>query len=758
MAKILDETALGARPAPQPTAGFSQYRVDPTALLEPGRALMRTGAGLEAEGDKLFNEFKVEQEKADNVRVQDAINKLKERKLDLEIGEKDGYMRLKGGAAVNQPLLPQYTQKYDDAYQQIAGSLASDAQREKFKLHAAPVEMQLKEGLLRHMVTQGDVYAKEVYEGTVRTSVRDAVVQWNNPLAVELAVAGISNAVNNRAERESWPKEMRDAEFQLQAGKVHNAVVQQALATGNPAYAEKWYEAHKADIDLPTAKALEVSVRDGEQKQLSNGYRAEFLAVQQNPKALNALKDKVLGDPTLNDDRRNALVGPIQNQIMTLDRRAEAARERWERRTERTINSFNADTLAGYPGTDPQRGLDMVNATKGTPLEPMARDAFNLANATRNFAKQPPTVQAQMLQQAEAQVRQDPTKVDRKIVDAWRQIQGRQQEEVKQDPTGFAARQGLVDLQPVDLTKPEASATALAQRYDVARAVSAQYAVPVKPLQPEEVAVVSRGLSEGSPEQQAAYLGRLKQGWGGNNQGFMATMQQIAPDNPVAAVAGSHAALDRWDAASMILRGNSYLHPNKKTDGSPAKTDLVEMPPPALFEQKFKDTVGDAFAGKADQRSAALQAVRAAYATMAVDNPKDADTKSVNSDFFDKALKTVIGGVDSYRGKTVVLPYGYDGSMFRDGVKRLVDQAYDQGVKTEFTKDRLLDLPLVNRGDGRYVFMAGDSIVLDKSGRPIQLDFNQGLPFRPSGMGRDSASATRPADITDLSRRTATQR
>lgn len=766
MAKLPTEADLGQRPALSPTLGLAQYRGEIPNLEAPGQAEMQAGAALDQIGKEIFQadkerqrQLKVEQEHADTIRAQEAINKLKERALDLQIGEAEGYLNLKGAAATNTDLVGNYKKKYDEAYSQISDSLSTPGQKEKFALHSSPVKMSFTEGLFRHQVKESDVQAKETLDGTTSVGIRTASANWDKPLLVDLEVRGIENAVKSMAERNNWPAVYAEAQRLERVSKVYTAVVDQAVATGNLVYAGKVYEEHRADIEPNTAKRLEIAVRDGEQKQLSNGYRAEFLAVQGNYKALGALKAKVMADPTLNEDRINALVGPIQNQQMMIERRAEAAQARWERNTERTINSFNANTLAGYPGTDPKIGLELVNSVKGTPLEAMARDAFHLANATRDFSSKPPVEQQQLLAQAEAAVRRDPSKVDRRVVDAWKTIAANQEKEVKENPTGFAARQGLVELLPVDLGKPDASAPALAQRYDVAKAVSAQYSVPVKPLQPEEVRKVSAALSQGSPEAQAAYLGKLKNGWAGNTQGYMATMAQLAPDNPVAAVAGSHAGLDRWDAASLILRGQSYLHPNKKEDGSPVRTDLVSMPPMPVFEQKFKDTVGDAFAGKADQRSAALQAVRAAYAAQAVDSPKDADTKSVNNTFFEKAMKVVVGEVASQSGgRSVILPYGYDTSMFKDGKKRLVDQLYDQGIKTDFTKDRLIDLPLVNRGDGRYVFMAGDSIVLDKAGQPITLDFNRGLPFIPSGRARDAVSATKPADITDLSRRTTTQK
>ena len=700
---------------------------------------MRAGSQIGAEGERLYAQVQVEMERADNLRVQDAINKLKERTLQMEVGEADGYRRLVGKQAATKALLPEYEKKYEDAVNMIAGTLSNDRQKEKFRVHQTPVGLALKEGVVRHQLAQGEVYAKQVYEGTVKTAIDTSVANFDNPLIVQLALESIAQSTNDLAERGNWPKELRDATFNDQAGKVHSAVIGQALATGNTAYAEKWFNEHKksGQIDTQTASRLEVAVRDGEQKQLANGYRSDFLEIQQTRslKALGALKSRVMGDPKLGEDRRNALVAQIQNEENRVEARNLAERARWERQVERRIDAFNANTLAGFPPTDPKAALDLVNATKNTPMQGEAQQALALARDTQAFAEQPPTVQATMLTQAEAAIRKGPSKVDRRILDAWRSISTKQAEDAKTNPVGLAARQGLVELQPLDIANPTATGPALQQRFDVAGQVSARYGGPVKPLQPEEVQALSFALQKQPPEAQATYLGNLKKAWGPNTQGYMATMGQLASDQPVVAWAGSMAGRDHGGVASMILRGNRALNPPPASDGKPARGDLVTMPPLQEFDREFRKTVGDAFAGKADQRSAAIQSVRAYYAAMAINKPGDADNKVINPDFFKTAVENVLGGVTTYNSRQVVMPYGAAKGDFEDGVKRLLQWRFDSGLKSDYTMDRLLSLPMRNVGDGRYVFMAGDSDVTDKQGRLIELDFTGGMPWRVGGSG-----------------------
>lgn len=759
-AKLPSLDSMGERPTLQPSGGVAQYRGDSGGGDLPGKAMMQAGQTLMSEADQLTAQFKVEQEKMDTLKADEAFNKLRHKQLDLTIGEQDGYLRLKGSQAATRPVLQDYKKLYDDAVTSIEGSLTSDGQREKFRARAGVSGIQFQEGILQHVFKERSVYAKEVLVGTINTEVASATAQWGNPEAVAISIARIENQVKASATDLGWPKEYADAERLEALSKVHSAVITQAIAGGNYVFAEHWYEVHKKDIDKPTSVAVIRAVEDGEQKQLSNGYRADYNTARRTGdyKALGTLLNSVEKDPKLDDGRRNALIGPIQNEMMRIENKRRADQERWERRTERALDKFHANTLAGFPPTDPQEGLQMINAVKGTSLEQYAREVVGIANATQKFANLSPVVQSQQLIEAEAAIRKDPSKFDRRILDSWRSIHDSQKREADTNPVGLMARRGVVELQPLDLANPNQTATALQQRFAVSRQAGAQFGVGVKPLQPDEVQALSNGLREAPPEKQAMYFGQLRQASGGDTQGYMAVMGQLEKDNPVAAWAGSHAGMGRMQEASLILRGQAALHPDRKTDGTPGRS-RVTMPPEADLERTFKEAVGDAFAGKPEQRSGAYQAWKAAYAAQAVDSPRDADSKSVNSDFAQKALKAVVGDVVAYKGRSVIPPYGYGNADFKDGVARLLDQQIDQGLKTQFTRDRLLELPLVNRGDGRYVFMSGDSKVVDEAGREIVIDFTRGVPFRPSG-GRiaPEPKGGRPADITDLSRRTATQR
>jgi hypothetical protein len=169
MATELPDLTKQPRPTPQPSGGVARYRGEIPNIEAAGEGRMALGAAdinaggsLNKDAHELFHAYKVEQERADHLRAEEAFSKLRDAQLDLTVGPDNGYERLKGSQAVGRPVLDDYRKRFDDQVDLIGGSLATDAQKEKFRKAASVARMQFQEGLARHLVKQSDVYAKEV--------------------------------------------------------------------------------------------------------------------------------------------------------------------------------------------------------------------------------------------------------------------------------------------------------------------------------------------------------------------------------------------------------------------------------------------------------------------------------------------------------------------------------------------------------------------------------------------------------------------
>jgi hypothetical protein len=704
------------------------------------RGLQMIGHALGEGAQEMYRAQKIEEERVNTMAAEDAFTKLRTQQLDLTDGETNGFKRLQGAAAVTKPILPEYTKRFDDAQTAIAGTLTNDEQRQKFKVRADVSRLQYQDDLLRHLAHQSDTYSKEVYDGTVAVEQRNATARWDSPNDVQLSLDRVKSAVDDRAERYGWAPEYRTATQQMEQGKIHSAVVSQAIATGNFRYAEDWYNAHREDIDPVTAKHLELAVRDGTQKELTAGYTADFLAGRDSPKALDALETRVMADETLDPTRQNMLVGRIQSRAEMLDRRAQAMRAHQEKQIEKAIGTVNQNTLAGFEPTNEQMA-PVLDAAKGTDLEAQAQQMVQLANATREFRLANPQQQEKYLADVEAAIRRDPTRFDIKTLDALRAINANQKKQVQEDPIGFATKQGAVEPKPLDLTKPAEQGEPLQERFAIARSMRDTHQAPMKPLTPQEATLVGNALKRASPTEKRDYFAGLSEASGGDNEGYSAIMSQLAPDDPVTAIAGVYAGKKRMLASDLMLRGQAMLQPNGKEDGQPDKGKLWPMPPEKELDTAFSSYEQDAFAGRPQLRNAFHQSSKAIYAALSADAGDG--TGQFNQDRWDESVKLATGGIEKYNGKAIVMPYGFDKGEFKDVVRRKVDQIMtrSEGGSTvppdpkdpaqmvgrlapTVTADKLRSMPLEPIGDGRYVFRAGDGILVDRAGKPVIMDFN----------------------------------
>lgn len=730
MAKLVDPSAV-ERPVPRQIGGRASLQVPGPSGAE-GRGMAQLGSDLERGHDEIYQAIKIEEERANRLRAEDAYTKLREKQLELTVGKDTGFQHLKGADAASKDVLREWTKRFQDAETQIAGTLGNDEQRRGFKARADVARLQYTEEIYRHLAREGDVYAKEVFDGTMGVEQRNAVAKWDSPNDVNLSIDRIRQAVEERAGRYGWPAEYKNKVINEELGKVHSAVIQQAIASGNHVYAQSWYDKHRSEVDLQTAKNLERVVEDATQKQLFNGYQRDYLAAQASRGALGELEKKVTADGTLDDARKNVLLGRIQNRQGVLEQRAIAAQDRWERKIERSIDKARAEVLAGGVVTPEHMG-PLISATKGTPMAAEVDGVIKLSNATNAFRLAPPVQQEQALAAGEAAWRADPSKMDRRIITAWKSIHEHQRQAVKESPITFAVQQGIVEaLPPVDLSKPEQSAAALSQRFDIARGMQAKYQAPFKPLTPEEANLLSGALKGMNAEQKVSYFSRLFRASGSDMAGYSAMMAQLAPDSPVTAAAGDFASKGRGETARLMLEGQQILHPNRKEDGTPDKGKLWPMPAETDLRKAFASFERDAFMGHDAFRNQVWQSAVAIYAKKSVDAGDASGV--VNSSRWEESMKLASGGIERWNGRSTVMPWGYTKSQFKDALSQRIDDVVASGKLPDgISKARLWDMPLEPIGDGRYVFRAGDGILYERNPKDDALRGELGTLRRPDG-------------------------
>ena len=651
----------------------------------------------------------------------------------------------KGQDVIDKPVYTEWSKKLDDARSQISAGLTNDMQRQEFQRRADATTVQFQEGLGHHVAQQTDVAYKQNYDGRKEVETRSAIQNWNNPAAVEASLLRVKDGVDMMAEHFRWPQSLRDGALLMDQGAINKEIVQTAIANGDYEYAQKWATDHQDNMDLRTRKYLETALREGKQKEVFNAFTSDYLANMKDPHYLETLLTKVQKDPVLDDSRVNMLTYRIQRQQDTLQKASDAQAARYKAQVMGGINEVMSVIQSGYPPSQDQMQKVVDQAGYDQETKAAASEMVRHATAVRAFSQQTPVEQERFLAGAEANARSDPMKYDIKLLNSMRNISTSQRNEVKADPVDFAVRQGIEQPSTVDASKITDMGPVLRERYALINNMKGTHNAPEKPLTEAEAAHLGMLLKNATPAVKTKFYGDLSAASGSDDigrAGYSWVMGQLAKDDPVTAVAGEYMGKKRQIAAFDMIAGQAILHPVRSTDGSPDHSKLWPMPPEKDMDLAADDYIGTAMAGKPQAANAIHQAAKAIYAKRISDIGDR--TGILNTDVWESAMKAATGGVETYHGEKLLMPYGMAKSEFKDQLAlRVQGLAPDVpwlpgkaapapaaaqphgGLSPKITRDVLLGLPLEPMKDGTYGFRTGTKLLTYKDGTPITVDFEQ---------------------------------
>jgi hypothetical protein len=229
-------------------------------------------------------------------------------------------------------------------------------------------------------------------------------------------------------------------------------------------------------------------------------------------------------------------------------------------------------------------------------------------------------------------------------------------------------------------------------------------------------------------------------------------MQQIAPDSPVTAWAGAlmgkrpmvqknlfspDVETKATKVAQLMLRGEGLINPtaaDRKADG---KGKPMVMPKEKDLDGAFDGMAGDAYRGRPDAHSIALQASKAVYAALSSDVGDFSG--EYDSRRWQQSVELATGGVTDVGGAKVVKPYGMGDGEFKDAVFSELGKLSQSGRVT-LTKPMLPRMQLESAGDAKYLVRSGTGYLRDKQGAPVMIDLYNASQ-EPQGMkdaqGRD---------------------
>ncbi|WP_291973018.1 hypothetical protein, partial [Candidatus Symbiopectobacterium sp.] len=309
----------------------------------------------------------------------------------------------------------------------------------------------------------------------------------------------------------------------------------------------------------------------------------------------------------LDPDKRNALLNQAMGYQSRLEAKAAAAEAKREALAARTYNSFAQQVYSDLPTTADQQE-NLISATKGTSVEAEVKDLLSDQETIRKVISSGPVESQNYVNNLYANLNANGGDMRQ-----WRLAQRlttavqKTNKQLMETPLLFNQNRTGDAITPLDMTAlnpATAAAMSAMEGADITQRVGATITdrsatidavrnntgvnVPRRLLLPQEASYLSGELKKQSAEGQASLLSRLRNAVNSDTD-YQSIMQQIAPDSPVTAYAGSLAVTDTpltvesdyfaddvtvtgQQVAQRLLIGNQILNPSKEQrneDGTP---------------------------------------------------------------------------------------------------------------------------------------------------------------------------------------------
>lgn len=212
------------------------------------------------------------QEEAKNIRVNDQVNQIQERALDLAYG-KDGYRSVLGGNVLKlpsgKPLTQDYGDKFEAAATQARNNLSTPQQQALFDRRMILIRRNFMRGLEGHDQEQIHAFADATDKSTIGTQADAAVRFWNDPDYTHTASAASDAAWASMGQRNGWPADKIAQLQQESRSDLYSKVLAAAVDAGDVDYASKYLKTFGSDMTGEDAMRAGVLV---------NGKAADNLA------------------------------------------------------------------------------------------------------------------------------------------------------------------------------------------------------------------------------------------------------------------------------------------------------------------------------------------------------------------------------------------------------------------------------------------------------------------------------------------------
>ena len=243
---------------------YDNFQVSPNALPQTrlsmpampdvaGQQLQQTGQQLQRASQGIGQIAMDMQKEANDLRVNDALNKAKELALQMEFDKDTGFRSLKGINALERPDGKPLADEYSGALQknldEIAGTLGNDAQRQVFSANAQNILFGLRERAVRHEAEEFKGYSLSVAEGVQATAMREIELNWRDPGVVMSATERIRAETFRQAKLLGKSAEWQEAQARKLTSNAHKTALLASLEANDATYADAYLRKFSEQMD-----------------------------------------------------------------------------------------------------------------------------------------------------------------------------------------------------------------------------------------------------------------------------------------------------------------------------------------------------------------------------------------------------------------------------------------------------------------------------------------------------------------------------
>ena len=238
-----------------------QVRISTPETADPGRMAQETGQSLQRAGAAL-NPIALDMAReANQVRVNDAMNKAVTAKLKLTYDPQEGYVHLRGDSALTRPdgksLDQEYQAKLKEQLDQIGQSLGNEQQRAVFSQQSAQMMVQFGGSINQHVAKEYGDYQIGVQEGTVKVARDQMALGWGDAKLLDQSRNAIKAAVAEAGRLKGDSGKQIEANMVEALSPGHAAVIASAVDAGKLDYAREYMK--QVGSELTPAARLQIT-------------------------------------------------------------------------------------------------------------------------------------------------------------------------------------------------------------------------------------------------------------------------------------------------------------------------------------------------------------------------------------------------------------------------------------------------------------------------------------------------------------------